>query len=332
MAIEIHRLAWSGRADGVAVKTFMPRFPSHLPMVEADGEWSINLHVPDSARIEYRFEIRRGARYELTLDPSNPEVATNPFGENSVLRASASPVPPPTDDSIVWNRTEFRVHSRFLGGRRHHHLLSPVGSSPREPLPLLMLHDGTDYVVHAKLDRVIGSAISAGDLPPLRIALLDPRQRNVEYSADPRHSGHVVKEVLPHLKARYTIGDRTVVAGASLGAVASWHAAWSHPGSITGLVLQSGTFALSRNEVLPPPMADPIRSFLAEVASDSRLDGMCVGQTCGRFESLIDWNRAMADQLARAADFHSYAESWAGHDWGAWADSFLPALRAGLCH
>jgi enterochelin esterase-like enzyme len=330
--IEIHRLAWSGRADGVAVKTFMPRFPHHLAMVEADGEWSVDLHIPDSARIEYRFEIRRGTRYESTLDPSNPEVATNPFGENSVLRASACPAQPSTDDAIAWHRSEFRVHSRLLGGRRHHHLLSPVGSGTRDPLPLLLLHDGTDYVRHARVDQIIGSAISAGTLPPLRIALLDPRQRNVEYAADPRHSGHVVEEVIPHLRARYAIGDRRVVAGASLGAVASWHTAWSHPGSMTGMVLQSGTFAFSRHSQLPPPMADPIRSFLADVASDSRLEGMCVGQTCGRFESLIDWNRAVAERLGRGADFHVYAEHWAGHDWGAWADGFLPALRAGLCH
>ncbi len=331
MPIEIHRLAWSGRADAVAVKTFMPRFPSHLPMVEADGEWSVDLHIPDTARIEYRFEIRRGSRYESTLDPSNPEVATNPFGENSVLRASSSGAPPPTGDSIGWMRTEFRVHSRLFGGRRHHHLLSPVASSTRDPLPLLLLHDGTDYVRHAQLDQIIGSAISSGALPPLRIALLDPRQRNVEYAADPRHAGHVVQEVVPHLRARFAIGDRRVVAGASLGAVASWHTAWSHPGSVTGMVLQSGTFALSRNQVLPAPMADPIRSFLTEAASDSRLGGMCVGQTCGRFESLIDWNRAVANRLSGEADFHSYAEEWAGHDWGAWADSFLPAFKAGLC-
>jgi enterochelin esterase-like enzyme len=332
VAIEIQRLTWSGRADGVAVKTFMPRFPHHLAMTEANGEWSVDLHIPNSARIEYRFEIRRGSRYESTLDPNNPEVATNPFGENSVLRASARPPRPRSDDAITWQRSEFRVHSRSFGGRRHHHLLAPAGSSRRDPLPLLLLHDGTDYIRHAQLDQLIGSAISAGTLPRLRVALLDPRQRNVEYSADPRHAGHVVEEVIPHLAARYVIGEQRIVAGASLGAVASWHAAWSHPGAVTGLVLQSGTFAFSRHSELPPPMANPIRSFLVEAAADARLSGVCVGQTCGRFESLIDWNRAVAAHLSRSADFHTYSEEWTGHDWGAWAESFLPALRTALCH
>lgn len=326
MVIEVRRLAWRGRADGVAVKTFMPRFPSHLAMIADDGTWHVDLHLPDDARIEYRFEIRRGNRYESTLDPSNPETATNPFGENSVLRGSAYPPSPPRSPSIAWRRTEFRVHSAAFGGRRHHHLLAPAGIVGREPLPLLLMHDGSDYFHHGDLEAVIGGAVRSGRLPFMRIALLDPRRRNIEYAADEAHAAHVVDEAIPHLAARIGISPQRVLGGASLGALAAWHTAWSHPAAFTGLVLQSGTFAFSPLRELPPSMARPMRSFVERAVAEPRVSHLGVGQSCGRFESLIDWNRRVAEVLARSAASHHYEERWTGHDWGAWSDTLVDAI------
>jgi enterochelin esterase-like enzyme len=330
--IEVHRLVWHGRADGLAVKTFMPRFPHHLPMRSAPDGWWVDIHMPASARIEYRFEIRRGDRYETTLDPANPVVATNPFGETSVLFGSTYPRLSGGDDLIGWRHSEFRVQSVVFGARRHHHLLSPVGVPDRKPLPLLVLHDGSDYRKHAGLEDVLGAAVSAGRLPPLRVVLLQPRKRNVEYAADPRHAGHVVDEVLPHLRARIGIGTRRVIGGASLGAVASWHVAHSHPGVFTGMALQSGTFAVGPHPELPSEMASPIESFLRQAYLDPRAAKISVGQTCGAYESLVDWNRAVAGLLEEAAASHRYVERWTGHDWGAWSDTLVDAVAAGLGH
>ena len=330
MRIEVHRIAWHGRADGVAVKTFMPRFPGHLPMHLSDGRWWLDLHLPSDARIEYRLEIRRGNRYESTLDPDRPEVATNPFGENSVLRCSAYPASPEVAPSIEWHQRGFRVLSRAFCGRRSHHLLSPVGYPDRQPLPLLVLHDGRDYADHAAIGAVLGAAVHAGELPAMRVVLLEPRHRNTEYAANLGHASHVVDEVLPRLEALVGIGSRRVVAGASLGAVASWHAAWFRPDAFTGMVLQSGTFAFSRHAEVPEELTRPIRNFLTDALDDPRLQGMRVGQTCGRFESLIDWNRTVAERMSPVVTALGYEERWTGHDWGAWSDMFVGALRTAL--
>ena len=330
MRIEVHRIAWHGRADGVAVKTFMPRFPGHLPMHLSDGRWWLDLHLPSDARIEYRLEIRRGTRYESTLDPDSPEIATNPFGENSVLRGSAYPASPAVAPSIDWHHRVFRVQSRTFGGRRSHQLLSPVGYPDRHPLPLLIFHDGRDYADHAAIAAVLGTAVRAGALPAMRVVLLEPRHRNTEYAAHPSHASHVVDEVIPRLEALVGIGSRRVVAGASLGAVASWHAAWFRPNAFTGMVLQSGTFAFSRHAEVPEELSRPIRTFLAQAHADSRLARIRVGQTCGRFESLIDWNRTVAERLSPVVTTLDYEERWTGHDWGAWSDMFVGALRTAL--
>ena len=327
MHIEVQRIAWQGRADGAAVKSFMPRFPGHLPMHRSNGSWWVDVHLPSEARIEYRFEIRRGTRYESTLDPSNPEVATNPFGENSVLRGSTYPPSPAVAPSIEWRGRAFRVPSQAFGGRRHHHLLSPAGVPDRQPLPLLVLHDGGDYVNHAEVEGVLGAAVHAGQLPAMRVALLEPRQRNVEYAANVVHATHVVDEVIPRLEAMVGVARQRVIAGASLGAVASWHAAWTRADAFTGVVLQSGTFALSGHTEFPPELVSPIRAFLDETLDDTRRRSLRVGQSCGRFESLIDWNRVVAERLAPVVAAHRYEERWTGHDWGAWSDTLVEALR-----
>lgn len=328
MTIERHRMTWRGRADGVTVLTFMPRFPSRVPLHFTGDAWVADFHLPDDARIEYRLEIRRGNRIETTLDPTNPEIASNPFGMNSVLTGSR--YRPAGRGQASWEFGEFRVSSTAFGGRRHHHLLSPSGVSDRQPLPLLLLHDGSDYRNHAGLEEVLAHGVANEAIPPLRVAMLDPRQRNVEYAADPRHAAHVMTEVIPRLRSRLGIDGRIVIGGASLGAVASWHAVWSHPGTATGLVLQSGTFALGRHPEIPSAMATPLRSFLGAAWGDPRVGGIAIGQTCGRYESLVDWNRSVADVLGLHAGGHHYEERWTGHDWGAWSDTLLFALASAL--
>lgn len=328
MTIERHRIEWRGRADGVAVLTFMPRFPSRVPLHLVGDMWTAEIYLPDDARIEYRLEIRRGHRIETTLDPTTSAVASNPFGMNSVIAGSRYRPAPRSE--AHWELQEFRVTSVALGGRRHHHLLSPPGMSDREPLPLLLLHDGADYREHAGVEQVVAFGIERGAVPPLRIALLDPRHRNLEYAADPRNAAHVMTEVLPRLRNRIGNDGRIVLGGASLGAVAAWHAAWSHPGIATGLLLQSGTFAFEPHPELPNTMSGALRSFLTGAAEDPRVTRINVGQTCGRFESLIDWNRSVADLFRHNSASHRYEERWTGHDWEAWADTFVPALASAL--
>lgn len=326
-------LLYTDPAEDVELVTFMPRFPSPIDFDCLDGPdgayWELELELPEDARIEYRIGVTNAGSQSLILDPRNPDKGTNPFGVNSVAGG------PDYRRPDWWDRTdappgsvrELRVTSGVFAGRRTHHIYSPSGVPARTPLPLLVVHDGSDYFDHARLGRCLDVLIGDGVIAPIRAVLLDPVERNREYVGLADHADHLAGEVIPHVRRRYRVDGRATVMGASLGAVASWHALRSHPDVLSDLFIQSGTFAYEESRMLEEGMATSIRAFLSTVSDPTHLAGRTVVQTCGRYESLIEWNRRVANLIGPVCD-HRYSESWSGHDWGAWADEFEFGLGA----
>jgi enterochelin esterase family protein len=324
------RLEFRGGADSVRLVTFMPRFPKDIPFeqVEAD-HWRLDLDLPYGARIEYLLGIEHGNRVEVIKDPANPNTAANPFGENSVATAVGYTTPRWRNSSLSEGYTqEIRVGSIELGGRRRHHVYTPAGFDTDSPLPLLLVHDGSDYVRFAGLTKCVEWLIATGRIRPVRLGLLDPRDRSIEYVASDRHAAHVLYEVLPHIKRRVNTAGGVSAMGASLGAVAAWHLAVQAPDVVDAALLQSGTFAFDPHPELRPKMFASIREFVMS-AEQASLPGR-VAITCGRYESLIDWNRRVAAAFDRAGAAIRFDEAWAGHDWGAWADRLEDGLAFAL--
>lgn len=272
--------------------------------------------------------VFHGDRTDLIPDPGNPEIATNPFGFNSVVTGAG--YEPPAwlgSSSPAGSLSEIRVSSKAYRVRRAHYLYRPPGIPDSRPLPLLAVHDGTDYVNHAALAHALDSLIHHEVVRPFRAVLLNPKARHDEYVGSALHAAHLVEEVIPYLTRRVRTIEPLGVMGASLGAVAALHAAHTYPGTFGRLFLQSGTFAFSSHVELSPEMYGSIRSACDPVTRRARLDGARVYLTCGRFESLIDWNRKLAASLADQLVDVVFVESWAGHDWGAWRDHFENGLR-----
>lgn len=321
-------LVYEGAAESVSMRTFMPRFPSTLPYTQVgESRWRIDLDVPHDVRIEYLLEVGSHGVVRTMRDPASPHVATNPFGGNSVFVG-------PQWRRIDWMRREVeggrlrevRVTSKYFGVRRHHVLYTPPQLGANDRAPLLVVHDGSDYVYHAGLLRCVDSLIAQRKIEPVRIVGLNPRVRHEHYIGDPGHAAHVVEEVLPHVRRRVPHDGRTYVMGASLGAVASWHLAWSHPDVFAGAFLQSGTFAFGTHPELSDEVHRVISRFVSAAMRDVRIEGLKVIQTCGRFESLIDWNDRVAARLGATVPDHRYIATWSGHDWGAWSGTLVDGL------
>ena len=100
----------------------------------------------------------------------------------------------------------------------------PAGHDPARAYPLVVVHDGDDFVSYADLPVVLDNLIDAGEIPPVIAALVQTRDRLGEYSGSRAHARFLVQELLPALGARWRIAEapsERVLLGASLGAVAS---------------------------------------------------------------------------------------------------------------
>ncbi len=313
---DLTRIEYRGRADRVRLATFMPRFPKALAFEPVEGDiWRLDLDLPPTARIEYLFDVEVGGEHHMFRDADNPETAPNPFGVNSVATGPRYRPPvwreaDPHDGTV----SEIRVGSLAYGGRRHHHVWTPPGHTVDSPLPLLVVHDGSDFLHFAGLGRCLDWMVGAGRIEPRRLLLHDPRARHDEYVGSHRHVAHVVEEVLPHVRRRFDVRGPIGLMGASLGAVAAWQVAHEAPEEFDALFLQSGTFAFDPHPELTPEMQRSISAFVDR--AENTLLPMRVAVTCGRYESLIDWNRRVAESLSSAGCTVGFEESWAGHDWG----------------
>jgi enterochelin esterase-like enzyme len=292
------------------------RLPSEL---RRNGRgWALTAPAPDVARFEYQFELvdRQGAS-EWVTDPGNPKRASGPWGEKSVWEeAGYTPPawldeaadPPPAEPATI----ESRVLKQDLPA------LTWAHPEATERSPMLVVHDGPEYAEHSSLLEYLAT------LPPLRATLLGPVDRNEIYSASARYARALAEEILPQLPpAPIRIG-----VGASLGALALFHAHRRHPESFDALFLQSGSF-FRRAESYERwfPRYERIARFVGGVHRNRPERTIPIVLTCGTVEENLAANRALEESLrARGYDARLH-EIRDGHNWVAWRDSLDPHLR-----
>lgn len=211
------------------------------------GAWTLRLARPDVDRMEYLFEItHRNEGRETMLDPGNPLRAPGAFGEKSVIEFPGYRRPAWLEQAAMPGvMSELAVPSRNLGSTLRGRIWTAESLSDGEPAPLLVAHDGPEYDELARLLRYIGTLVAAGRVPPMRVALLAPGDRNRWYAVSPAYARALGDELMPAL-AEAAPSTVRIGAGASLGALAMLHAHRSCPGMFDGLLLlQSGSFFLA---------------------------------------------------------------------------------------
>jgi len=225
-------------------------------------------------------------------------------------------VPPPwLDDDPVGKPESTTIASRILKAE----LPALIWTHPdaTERSPLLVAHDGPEYVEHSSLLTYLGR------LPPLRAALIGPVDRNEIYSASARYSRALAEDVLPQLPA----APVRIGLGASLGALSLFHTHRRHPDSFDALFLQSGSFfrraeSYERNF----PRYERIVRFVGGVHRNRPDRAIPIVLACGTVEENLAANRALEASLRTRgydARLHEFRD---GHNWVAWRDSFHPQL------
>jgi enterochelin esterase family protein len=292
------------------------------------GMWRLRLPRPAVDRMEYLFELRHRNDDRQTMpDPANPRRAPGAFGEKSVIEFPEYRPPRWLDlPRADGDYTELHVPGRALHATISGLLWTPAGLTG--PAPLLVANDGPEYAALGGLQGYLAALIQAGELPPIRLALLAPGDRNNWYAVNPAYARSLAEDVLPALaeQAPHTV---RVGVGASLGGLAMLHAHRSAPGTFGALFLQSGSFFTPELDPQERRFGrfKPVTKFVAELAQAvTDPDPVPVAMTCGGLEENLANNRAMADTLRALGYAVSFQEVADVHNFTAWRDAFDPSL------
>jgi len=326
---------WRGEAEHVRLRHFIYGLPASQPFARLPGTdlWHLTLDLPERSRVEYKLEIVMGGEARWIEDPLNPQHARDPFGANSVVHAHGYEVPEWTrfdPESRAGTIEDHVLSSSALGRDARVSVYLPARFRPRRRYPLLVVHDGGDYIAYSGLKTVLDNLIHRVEVSDLIVALTYPEDRLREYADNEPHARFLREELVPWMSARWPLQDKPAarcLMGASFGAVASLSAATRDPGYWGRLLLQSGSFAFS--DIGPnargPAFADVVK-FVNGFRDRPAKVSERVFVSCGTYESLIYENRSLVPLLQSTGMDVRYVEARDGHNWENWRDR----LRAGL--
>lgn len=296
-----------------------------------DDGWELRrapARLPPVDRLEYLFEVTRHGRTESVMDPGNPLRVGGAFGDHSCLRLDYLP-PGWLDIEPISGERQTLVVADTPVGDVQVEIWSPAGASDREELPLLLSHDGPEMDSLGQLTRFVGAAIAAGRVPSMRVGLVAPGSRNERYAANPAYADSLCQLVVPAVLKLAPTSRRPVLMGQSLGALAALHAEWTHPGTFSGLLLQSGSFFTAEldGQESGNPIWGPVTRFVATVLTARHAPStLPIGICFGTAEENAANNRLIAAKLAELGSPVTLGAVRDGHNFTCWRDLLDPHL------
>ena len=325
-----------GEADEVRVRHRVVGLPDPLPMRRLPGTdlWAATTTLPSGSRVEYQLETRRGDHYETFNDPLNPRLAHSPMGSSSVCAATGYEVPdwvhhdPEARQGEV---VEDVLRSKALRREQPVKLYLPARYTAAQRYPLLVVHDGNDYLDYAAMKTVLDNLIHRLDVAPVVVAFVPPRDRLKEYPNHAPHARFIARELVPRLAERFSLVDDPqgrCLMGSSFGGIASLSTAVRYPGEFGSLLLQSASMVFTDigSDHGGGPYFDPVVRFVNRYRAKPSRPVERIFMSCGTYEPLITPNRSMVPVFREAGMTVRYVEARDGHNWEDWRDR----LRDGL--
>jgi enterochelin esterase-like enzyme len=327
---------YRGEVDEVRLIHRIFGLPERIPLRRLPGTdlWYVVVELPEGSRIEYQLEVARGEQSERINDPMNRRLAHSPLGSSSVCYARGYEVPKWTQPDPVsrsGSLIDLVVPSRALRRDCQVTLYLPARFRRTSRYPLLIAHDGGDYLRYASATTVLDNLIHQLDVAETIVAFVSPGDRLVEYANSAAHARYLTAELVPRLESELPLAavpSARCLMGASLGAVAALSTAYRYPGSYGSLLLQSGSFVFTDigNDHGGGPAFEPVVRFVNRYRAAPRRVAERVFVSCGVYEPLIIRNRSMVPTFEAAGMAVRYVEARDGHSWENWRDR----LREGL--
>jgi enterochelin esterase-like enzyme len=326
---------YRGEADEVFLIHRIFGLPDHLPLRRLHGTdlWYVVLELPERSRIEYQLEVARGGQRERINDPLNPRLSHSPVGSSSVCYAYGHQIPDWTvfdPEARAGSLVDMVVPSRALRRDGQVTLYLPARFRRTARYPLLIVHDGGDYLTYASAKTVLDNLIHRLDVAEIVAAFVYPGDRLTEYANSAAHARYLTAELLPRLEAELPLAGRPsgrCLMGASFGGVAALSAAYRYPEVYGSLLLQSGSFVFTDiGHGDGGPAFEPVVQFVNRYRAAPRRVAGRAFVSCGVYEPLIVPNRSMVPVFEAAGMTVRYAEARDGHSWENWRDRLQEGL------
>ncbi len=323
-------------ADEVFLRHRVVGLPDVLALRRIPGTdfWFLVVDIPADSRVEYQFELRRGDHWERFNDPHNPRLARSPMGDSSVCYGVDYQVPDWAvydEDARPGELVEMQVHS--IAQRRENRvtLYLPARFRTSARYPLLVVHDGGDFLEYSSMKIVLDNLIHRLDMAETVVAFTYPGERLDEYPNSGAHARWIVGELIPELETQFPLVSQPsgrALMGSSFGAVATLSTAVRYPDTFGSLLLQSGSFVFTDigDDHGGGPAFDPVVKFVNRYRAKPTRVAERLFISCGMYEPLIVQNRSMLPVFTEAGMEVNYVESRDGHNWESWRDR----LRDGL--
>jgi len=267
---------------------------------------------PAHARLEYKIVVAG----EYQLDSLNARKARGGFGENSLLLMPHYEYPDEwlmrKDRSYTQLDTMTLAKSQKTPEREvyvyRHQRATPAS-------PLVVFHDGSDYIRLANTAVILDNLISENAIPALNALFINPLDRMKEYRMNDDFLHLVFNGIVPEVKAKYGLAENAplVMGGASLGGLISFYALKDYAGELQAVFSQSGSFWIDSLRIL-------------DELEDASFPETKLYYSFGSFENQDSvHNRLRIFLREKDASFKNdvFAE---GHNWGQWGGHLDDAL------
>jgi enterochelin esterase-like enzyme len=333
----------------------LPPFERH-PLARLPGTdiWYRSETLPKGARFTYQLapdppDAPGGIQATAQADPLN----SRRFGGAADVDkwAQSSLVELPGAELDVWSEPRARTRSgrvetmRFpsgvLGNDREIAVYTPAGySKAGEPLDLLVVLDEEAYLDQVPTPVILDNLIAANKIRPTLAVILGNSSgegRNRELPPNPDFAKFIAQELMPWLRARYTVTRdpvRSVIAGSSYGGLAAAYTAFTCPDLFGNVLSQSGSFWWSpTRDPANPAQLDAYSEpgWLVREIARSPTQPVRFYMEAGWFEGgegggILDTNRYFRDILRAKGYTVHYREFRGGHEYVNWRGTFADGL------
>jgi enterochelin esterase family protein len=298
--------------------------PQKMTRIEK-GWWAYWMELPADAYLEYSF-YEPPAKKRIK-DPLNWNTVFNGLGNDNHF--FYMPEHAPTLLALLKKNiphgkvTQHLVETWILAddGQRDVYFYRPP---VKEPVPLLIVYDGVDYLERAKLNVIVDNLIHEKRIEPIAMAFLQNGgdHRGVEYACSDATLMWLDNIILPLARKKLNLLDIAKhrgaygVLGASFGGLMSVYTGLRMPEIFGKVVSQSGVFESEGRDFAA---VDLIRAKQAREIK--------IWMDVGRFDWLLEDNRRLQPILQENGYDVTYREFSGGHNYTCWQNEVGIALE-----